>query len=285
MIEKENNNLAILIVSCDKYADIWEPFFKIFFKEWEDIPFKIYLGSNYKKYEDKRVTNISIGEDRAWCENLEKMIKNIEEDNIMFILEDFFLTNKVNTSEIEKAFEYFKKNNIDCLKLCPDRYHKSKKIIGSIENIVIKDLEPYTPYRINTAVCIWKKYFLMALCIPGLSAWDFETVNSELINYFDCKIYYLEPPILYFKHAVEKGRWLEQGMNNLKKNNILVEYGERGLYDPEMKTEEEKNVIKNLIRNYSVFLPIRKLRLKIIRKRQMKLLENRFDSLYKQIKQ
>ena len=39
------NKFAILIVSCDKYSDLWDPFFKLFFKFWPDCPFNIYLLS------------------------------------------------------------------------------------------------------------------------------------------------------------------------------------------------------------------------------------------------
>ncbi len=42
-----NSELAILVCSCDKYADVWEPFFKLFFKFWPDCPYPIYLLSNY----------------------------------------------------------------------------------------------------------------------------------------------------------------------------------------------------------------------------------------------
>jgi len=39
-------NCSILIPSCDKYSDLWRPFFTLFWRHWPDCPFPVYLGSN-----------------------------------------------------------------------------------------------------------------------------------------------------------------------------------------------------------------------------------------------
>ena len=57
----ERHQSAVLILSCDKYADIWTTFFAFFFKYWPDCPFTIYLASNEKQFEHDRVVTIRKG--------------------------------------------------------------------------------------------------------------------------------------------------------------------------------------------------------------------------------
>ena len=61
---------ALLVISCDKYADLWPIYFGSLFKYWPNCPFKIYLGSNFKIYDHKDVTMINVGEDYDYSSNL-----------------------------------------------------------------------------------------------------------------------------------------------------------------------------------------------------------------------
>ena len=37
---------SVLVPSCDAYADLWIPFFALFWRYWSDCPFPVYLGTN-----------------------------------------------------------------------------------------------------------------------------------------------------------------------------------------------------------------------------------------------
>ena len=81
MIHKNSdNNIDIVVISCDNYSDVWPHFFNSFFKNWEDCPLGIYLISNKKNFNHKKVKNINIGEDTLWSANLKKGIKNLKKD-------------------------------------------------------------------------------------------------------------------------------------------------------------------------------------------------------------
>jgi hypothetical protein len=71
-------DISVLVVSCDAYQDLWKPFFSCFFKFWPDCPFPVYLGANFKKYEDDRVQTILIGQDLDYSTNLLMMLKQIK---------------------------------------------------------------------------------------------------------------------------------------------------------------------------------------------------------------
>lgn len=41
---------SILVNTCDKFEDCWNPFFKLFFLFWPDYNGVIYLNTEYKEY-------------------------------------------------------------------------------------------------------------------------------------------------------------------------------------------------------------------------------------------
>lgn len=65
---------SILIPSCDKYSDLWIPFFTLFWQHWPDCPFPVYLGSNEEVFEHPKVKNILVGPDKDWTSGVRKML-------------------------------------------------------------------------------------------------------------------------------------------------------------------------------------------------------------------
>lgn len=89
-----DNELSILICSCDKYEDAWEPFFYFFKKFWEDCSFNIYLLTNFKRHNDEKVISLIIGEDIDWSTSFLKAIEKINTKYIVIFIvifmEDYF---------------------------------------------------------------------------------------------------------------------------------------------------------------------------------------------------
>lgn len=96
------------------------------------------------------------------------------------------------------------------------------------------------PYRINAQACIWRRQFLQALCLPGLDAWEFEILHSRFSQRIEFNLYYTENTIIPYKHGIEKGRWLPQGVEILNKNNIDVDFSKRGFFTLLSTTNKRK---------------------------------------------
>ena len=60
------DDVAILVPSFDGYRDVWEPFFRCFFKFWPDCPYPVVLGSIRETCSDPRVSPLTIGRDRDY---------------------------------------------------------------------------------------------------------------------------------------------------------------------------------------------------------------------------
>ncbi len=74
--------VAVLVTSCDKYQDLWEPFFTLFFRYWQDCPYPVYLGTNHLKYDHERVKTIAVGDETDWSSDFRSMLEQIPQRSI-----------------------------------------------------------------------------------------------------------------------------------------------------------------------------------------------------------
>ena len=244
------NDLTILIVSCDGYSDLWDPAMKLFDIYWANCDFPVVLGSNYVSFYHPKIKSILVGEDKSWSDSVYKMLLQIESSHVIVMLEDFFLTDFTQNSKIESLFKWSVENNIDCCRLIKNSFDEGKKI-GETDGISLFEIKKFTPYRICTQAAIWNKQYLMALLNPKYSAWYFEGANSMLVNYTQSKIVSVEKTVLNYKHAVERGKWIAQGIDNLKKNNIEFDFDNRGYFEfnkADIKTRKDNFIVVIIVK-------------------------------------
>ena len=213
-----NDKVSLLVVSCDKYFDIWEPFFKTFHKYWNDCPYQLYLASNYKKYEDPKVKNISYGEDKPFSTNLINILKNVQEERVLLWFEDALFTKKVNTKLVTNLINKAISLDISHLKLTTDYplyYGKKNILFGSIPRGV--------KYRSAIGMALYKKSTLDKILVPGMSAWELDKSSKpdELDLEFDSLNSKLRfNPPFHFINLVIKGKWIFTGPKFLKKEGM-----------------------------------------------------------------
>lgn len=92
--------LAVLVPSCDKYADLWKPFFTLFWKFWPDCPFPVYLLTNISTIDDNRVQVLPVGQDVSWSDNLAKTLEKLNYEYVFLFLDDLFLVGRVDTEKV-----------------------------------------------------------------------------------------------------------------------------------------------------------------------------------------
>ncbi len=199
---------AILIPSCDKYSDLWRPFFHIFWQQWPDCPFPIYLGSNEKTWPDTRIQCLSIGPDKSWCANLHDFLDNIEAKRIIIFLDDFFLIRPIETAAVERMVRIAVEYNLGCLRLRPAP-PPSKPLHGKENLGVVLRGEPY---RVSTQVAIWDVEFLRLLAHPSFNIWEFEHKGTLIGDRLPKEVWAVYDPVIDYRHGVERGRWLEEGL-------------------------------------------------------------------------
>lgn len=215
------NMPAILVPSCDPYADLWEPFFATFFKYWPDCPYQAYLGANTLPFEHPRVRRIFVGCDLSYSDNLRAMLLCIPHDYVILWVDDRLVSGPVKTRQVGELVGNAVKNNVRYLKLIPE--HPLGYGAGPAP---IAEIPPHSPYRISLTVALWHKDTLLSLLKPNESAWMLEKRGSRRSDHFLTGFFGLAPswkshPPIPHVHVVVKGKIIRASLSFLRRERII----------------------------------------------------------------
>ena len=221
------NKMAVLVVSYDGYSDLWDDFFNLFEKYWSDIPYNIYLANNTKQYNRKNLKVINCGENAQWSTRVRTALENIDEKYVCMLLEDLFLSDNVNTSDIQNAVNLMETDGLKYYKLMTF----SKIYTPIYKNIpYLHTIEETLEYGISLQAAIWEKDFLMNLVgDDDYNAWKFEADyhvgRTDKCDYKKCV--YDDRNVLNICHGVVQGKILRKAINDLKKIGYNLDTSKR----------------------------------------------------------
>lgn len=232
--------LAVLVVSCDKYSDLWEPFFECFRRFWPGCLYEIYLVSNTKKSDYDEVANILTGKDVSWSDNLIYALKQIKEDYVLLFLDDLFLHHRVNTKEVSETLAWAIESGVNYIRMNPMK-NKADKPFNSTIGIISKK----AIYRTSTVVSVWKKSVLLDLLKEGESAWDFEVCGSPRSDKYD-GFYAAWKTNFPVTNTVIKGKWRRGAVRKFKSLGIEIDLTSRKV----MSFRETTGYVLKIIRSH-----------------------------------
>jgi hypothetical protein len=239
----DSKNTALLVLSCDKYSDIWQPFFDFFFKYWSDCPYPIYLGSNEKTFAHEKVTTLLSGAERDWSTDTLAILHQIKEKNIIILLEDYFVYANPDKKLLEKSINLLDEHNAVFLRLaCFPSDHFQDYAYDFMKNepdFVITRKE--ARYRVNLQAGIWNREKLIKLIVPGESPWAFETQGTQRSRetdetYLGMKetkgVRHVHGPIPYLCTALSRGVWMRDAIELCEQHGIKLNTGNRNIETP-----------------------------------------------------
>ena len=148
-------SIAIYVSSYDGCDDLWNVFFGLFDKFWSSCDYLIYLTNNEKKYEHDNVRVIHTGEEVNWFHRTKKSLEVIEEDYIVFLLEDYFLSKHVNNVDVEEIVDFMQKENV--------YFYMLSKRAGQPENQIRYSVDAATRYVVSLQPAIWNRKKLLEI--------------------------------------------------------------------------------------------------------------------------
>ncbi|OMF21223.1 hypothetical protein [Paenibacillus sp. FSL H8-0259] len=228
---EKNGDMAILVVSCDAYADVAEYFFPLYYKYWSDSPFPVYFVNNtLSKDYGQTVTVINAGNEKDWSGRVKLALGQIKEKYILFMLEDYYIGKHVNSKKISEAL-----NIMDSEKIVYYRITNQPK--GKSEYKKYKYLSPIADnqaYGVNLQAAIWEKeFFEKSLGDIDCSAWAVEINHLKKVkdkfsgNIKGCVIDTRE--IIDIHNGVIKGKWVPKTLKYFEKNGFSIDKGARGV--------------------------------------------------------
>lgn len=215
MLDKYKD-IAVLVLSCDKYSDMWEPFGQAFKRNFPRLGLKVYLGANIKDPNLDWAVVVNSGNDLDWSTSYRKILEQIPEKYLLVFLEDLLLINKIDSGVLTEVLDFALENNALHIRFWASprpNQHTSSKHVGMSSN----------GYPFTTTVCgLWDRKRLLQILIDGENPWMFEIMGSYRSQYYG-SVYSTWEPICEYLNMIEKGRWIPRSLNLALKNRYLLD--------------------------------------------------------------
>ena len=184
------DNLAIALVTCDKYEFIWKDWHKAFKSHWSlDLPMYFCgeeLKCPFKNF--KQIDHEAVEADQ-WTAKLRAQIEQIPEENIFLLMDDLLFLKNIS-EEFQDLYDIYKELNADALRImmrasAARTDNTTHKVMGSF----VKQLKQSSAYLISYSPNIYKKKFLLECLQWDESPWDSEIFGSGRIRSLNRNIY------------------------------------------------------------------------------------------------
>lgn len=198
---------AVVVLSCDKYSDLWKPFFELYFRSWGAVDLPVYLCANQQVFDDPRVTTALSGEDPDWSTSIKASLAKIPHEYVLLVFDDVFFDQPVDPKGLARLLGFLKDRQPSYLRFRPAP--KPDERIDAHFGRIHED----TIYR-TSVFGLWRRSALLDLLKPGESAWEFEYRSPErargLKDFFG-----VYQPYFSYIHAIEKGLWIRDAYNRV----------------------------------------------------------------------
>lgn len=224
-----DERVTLLVPSCDRYADLWAPFFALLRRHWPDCPFRVVVGSNHLPCAEAGAQALCIGDDVDWSRGVRAMVERVETPAVLVVLEDFLLRRRVDTAEVLARVDDFFRLDAAYLRMRPF----PPPDVRLARFPAVGECEPGAPYRASMQAALWRKEDLLALLRDGENPWEFEVYGARRSDAFERGFYSAHTDVLDYYAAVTMGKWIPYGVALCRENGVAVDLAARPMMSPE----------------------------------------------------
>ncbi len=256
------NDYSILINTCDKFEDCWNPFFKLWNLYWPDCKGKVYLNTEFKDYVYPGLDIIPVkgcvgkqykGKYATWSQCLRWALERIDSDVILYMQEDYFLNDYVKNDIVEEYVKLmYDKPDLSCIQLT----HHGIPSLSPTEYNHLHYSDPNYFSYLSCQASLWRKEIMMSLIRDHETAWNFEWWGSKRAKYMGLEFLTINHSWLkkegviipYIATGIIGGRWYRPVVELFKDHQIEMDYSKRGFYE-----KKKPNVKKRIYIKYSIW--------------------------------
>jgi hypothetical protein len=253
--------LAVFVNTSDGFDDCWLAFFRLFAKYGGDLNSStVYLNTEKKDYAYEGITLVPTkvwlhGEPRpTWSECLARGLEKIAEPYVLYLQEDYFLSQDVDTGCIAHAHQILE-SEPDVGVIYLNRYGPQfRNEIPRPDGFV--EIRPPASYLLSTQAAIWRKDVLASLVCEWENGWMFEKFGSwrarKLTYRFlsvNRDVMQSKPVFEYVYTGVIKGQWKADCVELFAREGIEVDFTKRGFYQERGRLKSRIEVLRKLFGN------------------------------------
>lgn len=219
--------MKIVVLSCDKNGDLFEPFKICMDKYWKEHPEVIYLTETIKNPYYKTINkNYPLD---LWSKRIRESLKEIDDNQIILMIDDCFIREPVDVKRIEYLEKQLKGN------IALFNFEKSFDPLD--EECKYEGFKKRNPKGIAIAslMCgMWQKDKLIDALNITCQPWEIERLNIThgYEYYINSGEYIINFGYVYPKpFSLYRGRWCKEVKEFFKKEGIEIDYSTREHYD------------------------------------------------------
>jgi hypothetical protein len=247
-------NICVVVGSSDNTADVARQVLPAFDRYWPDCPYERYvlLSTPAAQFAHPGWRRIDSGSTSGWRPELIAGLRQIPEqyDHLLLFLDDFLLTNSVDTTRLEQLLSQGLRMNAAYLRLVPlERAIWARYRLRPARNGIDR-IRSSEPYYSSLQLAMWQRQHLQDLLATPGNIWDFEHQRPAAGTHYAVT----GPPPCRYVHVVEKGRWMPYAPQLFRAANIGFAPGSRPLLN---RSYHRRHLLKKLQFGLTGYGPMR----------------------------
>ena len=211
------DSITLLILSCDRFSDLWEGHLKMYNANWPTRNFDTYIVTD--KHTDKNFPGIGIiavDDKPEWTDRLKAALDFVKTDYIFVTLDDYFLVKNINTERFSQVINYVVENKYDYIRFFKRPIPATSDPIGDVTGLC--NIDNSIEYSVNLYPGIWKKDFLNYTLAKSLNAWKYEIALKDYAIKYNARCLVDTQDDYVILDVVRKGKLLRSANRYFKKH-------------------------------------------------------------------
>lgn len=239
----------ILVSSCDAYSDVWDLLFESLLVQWPNRPYPVLLCTESKTYDYKSMGIITLPmneleKKKEWGGRLKAHLHKMTSEYVLFLLDDFILTDKVNNAQLDVCMTWLDRHqDISVFYFWP--INQGKHYIPDSRFPGFAEIGIDSDYRFNCQAAIWRRTDLIECLRDFENPWQWELYGTERSRRLNKRLYAVEldgPKVFSYSNGgiIRRGLFTDEAGVLYEKYNLPMP-ATRGLWDkndPYRKAEE-----------------------------------------------
>jgi glycosyltransferase involved in cell wall biosynthesis len=208
----------LLVLSCDSYEDTWKIFFDLKKKYWKECPYETYIMTETKDCEYAK----TIKTQGEWTKRVREALQQLTNEYVIIMLDDFFIRDYVKQDIIDKIVF----NDKTAVYNFEVDYNNRGKGFRKRKN--------KEPYLLSCQPSMWNRLKLIELLKGDMNPWKWETqiLDSPYEFYINTEDLIIDIGYYNYKQwSIKQSKWCVEIQPFFDKENIRVDYTQRGFYD------------------------------------------------------
>ena len=219
--------MKLVVLSCDKCEDLFDAFHHCVEKYYPNHPEIIYITETIKSPYYKTICkNYPI---EKWTVRIREALKEIDDEQILMIMDDYFIRQPVDTKRIEYLSTQLKGNiACFCFEKTYDPNDEETNIIG------MKKRQHGAEYEVAINCGLWDKNKLIDVLKGEHNPWyvEFARDNCGYDFYINSGDYIIDWGYeTWIPTGVFRGKWCKNIIPFFEKEGIKIDYEKRGFYE------------------------------------------------------